>query len=166
MISAVIFDLDGTLLDTLDDLGDSMNSVLQKMGCHMHEIDAYRHFIGNGIRMLVVRALPEDRRQDETVDAGVNAMREEYAERWAAKTRLYDGVTALLEELTRRRLPLAVLVLASASLALAQGDDLVLLEQTAGGTYEIDGEWNRAASTRVRVECVPGALTVLVPPAT
>ena len=109
MITSVVFDLDGTLLDTLDDLGDSMNQVLAEMACPIHEIDAYRYFVGNGIRMLAQRALPEDRRDDATVTAAVEAMQREYAGRWHAKTRPYDGVMDLLEELTRHGVPLAVL---------------------------------------------------------
>ncbi len=62
---AVIFDLDGTLLDTLEDLADSCNSVLQIKGFPTHSIEAYRNFVGSGSAMLVSRALPDDRQDDD-----------------------------------------------------------------------------------------------------
>ena len=63
----VIFDLDGTLLDTLDDLATSVNHALQQYGYPQHELAAYRYFVGNGITKLIERALPEEARQEETV---------------------------------------------------------------------------------------------------
>lgn len=86
---AVIFDLDGTLLNTLDDLADSMNAVLKKNGYPLHDAEAYKYFIGDGIRALVSRAFPEDKRDDLNVDRGVAAMRDEYSRRWDNKTRPY-----------------------------------------------------------------------------
>ncbi|MDP6702816.1 MAG: HAD hydrolase-like protein, partial [Candidatus Latescibacteria bacterium] len=68
--AAIIFDLDGTLLDTLDDLGDSMNAVLGAAGHPTHPIDAYRYFIGDGIENLVRRALPADHRDNQSVAHG------------------------------------------------------------------------------------------------
>ena len=65
---AVIFDLDGTLLDTLEDLADSMNAVLRSMGYPGHPVDAYRYFVGEGMEMLARRALPESAASDERVD--------------------------------------------------------------------------------------------------
>lgn len=107
--AAIIFDLDGTLLDTLDDLGDSMNSVLAKTGYPTHPIDAYRYFIGDGIEKLVYRALPKDHRDDESVARSKEAMDAEYAKRWNTKTKPYVGVPQLLDELTRRQVPSAIL---------------------------------------------------------
>lgn len=107
--TAVLFDLDGTLLDTLADLADSMNAVLERHGFPAHDTDAYRYFVGHGIEMLVRRAIPQNR-QDETVIAQcAAAMREEYAKRWAVKTRPYDGIPALLDELTTRGIVMTVL---------------------------------------------------------
>ena len=107
--AAIIFDLDGTLLDTLDDLGDSMNAVLAMAGYPTHPIDAYRYFIGDGIEKLVHRALPIDHRDDESVARSKEAMDAEYAKRWNAKTKPYAGVPQLLDELTRRQVPSAIL---------------------------------------------------------
>ena len=96
---AVLFDLDGTLLDTLDDLTESMNSVLVRMGHPPHERDAYKYFVGNGIRKLAKRCLPEDCQDDDSVKSCMETMREEYGKRWAEKTRPYDGIPELLGSL-------------------------------------------------------------------
>ena len=65
---AVIFDLDGTLLDTLEDIADAANHVLATHGLDAHPLDDYRYFVGDGIRMLVTRILPEAQRTEEAVD--------------------------------------------------------------------------------------------------
>lgn len=106
---AVIFDLDGTLLDTIEDLGDSMNSVLARNGYPVHDIEAYKYFVGDGVRALVKRALPEDKRSTEEVERSTAAMQAEYAVRWADKTALYPGIAGLLDGLTEKSLKLAVL---------------------------------------------------------
>ncbi len=106
---AIIFDLDGTLLDTLADIGDSVNLMLAEYGFPGHTTDDYRRFIGNGIQMLVTRALPIDGRSQEMVDACVRRARELYWENWNRKTRPYEGITDLLDHLLTRGLPLAVL---------------------------------------------------------
>jgi phosphoglycolate phosphatase-like HAD superfamily hydrolase len=64
---AVLFDLDGTLLDTLDDLADSTNLALSKLGLPEHPAEAYKEFIGDGIENLVRRAVPADRRDSATL---------------------------------------------------------------------------------------------------
>lgn len=104
-----IFDLDGTLLNSLPDLADCMNRVLQRSGYPMHPHEAYRWFVGEGMRVLVERALPVDARQPESVDAGYTAMATEYALHWADKTVAYPGITELLTGLRERHIPLAVL---------------------------------------------------------
>ncbi|WP_319523658.1 HAD-IA family hydrolase [Breoghania sp.] len=106
---AIIFDLDGTLLNTLDDIADSVNRMLAEEGLPTHTVDAYRFFIGNGWRMLVTRALPEDERSDERIDACVERSREIYHENWNRKTRVYEGIADLMDRLQERGLPLAVL---------------------------------------------------------
>lgn len=106
---AVIFDLDGTLLDTLEDIADAMNSVLEAHGYPSHETDAYRHFVSDGVNMLVKRVLPEERRDDETVARLVKAYREAYGIYWKLKTQPYEGVPEMLNMLTARQLKLAVL---------------------------------------------------------
>lgn len=106
---AVLFDLDGTLLDTIDDLADSMNAALAGLGCAGHNVAAYKYFVGDGVVNLALRALPEDRRDDATVNACVTAMRAEYGRRWANKTRPYPGIPELLDGLVSRGIRMAIL---------------------------------------------------------
>jgi phosphoglycolate phosphatase len=106
----MLFDLDGTLLDTLEDLGDSMNVVLKALGFPVHERDAYRYFVGDGVENLVLRSLPETARKSETLlRECVTKMRAEYSARWKDKTRLYDGIPELLDTLSARGVKSAIL---------------------------------------------------------
>jgi phosphoglycolate phosphatase len=107
--TAVIFDMDGTLLDTLEDLGSCMNRVLERAGYPTHPIEAYKYFVGNGITNLVIRALPEDDRRQATVQRLQAQMAAEYTHHWADKTDLYPGIGALLDELMRRKVLRAIL---------------------------------------------------------
>lgn len=106
---AILFDLDGTLLDTLEDLGDAANRVLKKNGFPVHDMDAYRSMVGDGAVVLIRRALPEDRRNDDTIRACVQSFLEEYGRGWKIKTRPYDGVTEMLEALVALGIKMAVL---------------------------------------------------------
>jgi phosphoglycolate phosphatase len=106
---AVIFDLDGTLLDTLDDIADAMNSVLEKHGYPAHETNAYRHFVGDGVSVLATRVLPAAKRNEDIVAGLVEAFRETYEVNWKVKTKPYKGVPEMLDELTERQIHLAVL---------------------------------------------------------
>jgi phosphoglycolate phosphatase len=106
---AVIFDLDGTLLDTLGDLANSMNRVLERHGFPQHDRELYRQFVGDGMDVLVRRALPESRRGEQLVQACLLAMRTEYSVRWRETTRPYAGIPQLLDALGRRGLRMAVL---------------------------------------------------------
>lgn len=108
-IGAVIFDLDGTLLNTLDDIADSANAVLRARGYPEFSVEDYKRFVGNGVRKLIERVLPvEDRRQD-LVDQCIGEMRTEYSARWNHKTRPYEGVPAMLDHLRSRSLKTAIL---------------------------------------------------------
>jgi phosphoglycolate phosphatase len=106
--AAVLFDLDGTLLDTLDDLADSMNSALESMGYPTHDVAPYRHFVGEGIGTLARRALPPEARDEATVLAVVDRMRHQYLVRWHDKTKPYDGVESLLSVLPEAGLRIGV----------------------------------------------------------
>jgi phosphoglycolate phosphatase len=106
---AVIFDLDGTLLNTLEDLADSVNESLKKLGFPEHEITAYRKFVGDGRDVLAARALPREHRDADTVKKLVELIDSEYSVRWCKKTVPYRGVAALLNGLTARKIPFAVL---------------------------------------------------------
>lgn len=106
---AVLFDLDGTLLDTLEDLGNVVNRVLAKRGFPSHGLDAYRYFIGDGTAMLITRALPEENRNNDTIRTCLEAFREDYRRNWNVKTRVYDGVAEMLNALAPRGLRMAIL---------------------------------------------------------
>jgi phosphoglycolate phosphatase len=106
---AIIFDLDGTLLNTLEDLGNAMNRTLKQEGFPVHAIDAYRYFVGNGAVMLVKRALPETHRDDETIQRCLTLFRKDYRQHWNIKTRPYSGIPAMLDALTARDMKMAVL---------------------------------------------------------
>lgn len=106
---AVIFDLDGTLLDSLEDIADAANRVLLNKGFPSHNVDAYRYFVGDGIHILMSRVLPEERRDDDTIEECIKSFREEYSHNWYVKTRPYEGIPEMLDELTARGLKLAVL---------------------------------------------------------
>ena len=106
---AVLFDLDGTILDTIEDLTDSMNIALNGLGFPAHDVEACKHFVGDGVEMFALRALPENHRDEATVTQCVAEMRAEYSNRWSLKTRPYDGIPELLDDLTLRNLKLAVL---------------------------------------------------------
>jgi phosphoglycolate phosphatase len=106
---AILFDLDGTLLDTLEDIGNAMNRVLSAHKFPPHPIDAYRFFVGDGEVRLVTRALPEDKRDKETIHSCLEAYRTDYNLNWDVKTKPYDGVAEMLDALTARGLKRAVL---------------------------------------------------------
>ncbi len=106
---AVVFDLDGTLVNSLEDLADSTNHALTEMGYDTHPLESFKYFVGNGVVMLGYRALPEHARDDETVRKCVEMSLEEYGRRWDKKTRPYDGMPELLNELVARGIKLAVL---------------------------------------------------------
>jgi phosphoglycolate phosphatase len=105
----ILFDLDGTLLDTLEDLADSMNEVLGGLGYPTHPVEAYKFFVGEGLEVLVRRVLPEERRTPEIIEQALVDMREVYGRRWRLNTRPYAGVPELLEALSGRGLKLAIL---------------------------------------------------------
>lgn len=106
---AVVFDLDGTLLDTLADLADSMNAVLAARGLPTHPVEAYKTFVGDAMPTLVYRAAPASRNDPALHAELLAAARAEYGRRWADKTRLYDGVAEMLDGIAARGCKTAVL---------------------------------------------------------
>jgi phosphoglycolate phosphatase len=106
-VRAVLFDLDGTLADTLADLANATNWALAKLGCPTHPLEAYRWMVGDGARELCVRALPADKQ--ELLDEAVRLMRKRYDAHCFELTRLYPGIPELVSALIERRYRLAVL---------------------------------------------------------
>ena len=106
---AVVFDLDGTLLNTLEDLADSLNRVLEAKGLPTHPLEAFRYFVGNGAAKLVSRALPPEQRNDALCADCLAAFRQAYQENWNQKTKPYKGVAELLDGLTAQGIKMAVL---------------------------------------------------------
>ena len=106
---AAIFDLDGTLLDTLAGIADSMNGVLVRLGFPTHALDAYRYLTGDGVRALITNALPPDARREDTIDTAGEILREEYVKNWARSTKPYDGIPEVLDALSARSVSLNVL---------------------------------------------------------
>ncbi|MFP5240030.1 MAG: HAD family hydrolase [Acidobacteriota bacterium] len=106
-VRAVVFDLDGTLIDSLEDLADASNAALEGMGLPTHPVESYKYFVGDGMRTLMQRALPE--KGQSRLDEAVEAMRLEYDRNWKEKSRPYPGIPQLLDALAAKGLPLAVL---------------------------------------------------------
>ncbi|MBC8874196.1 MAG: HAD family hydrolase [Planctomycetes bacterium] len=107
--SAVLFDLDGTLLDTLADIAHSANRVLAELGYPTHDIDAYRQFVGEGLIVLFRKALPAEVDPDEVMASCAEGFRVAYGREWNVRTRPYDGIRELLDALTARQVEMAVL---------------------------------------------------------
>lgn len=103
----VIFDLDGTILNTLDDLADSLNHVLEANNFPTHTIDEVRMFVGNGIRKLIERALPQDA-DNATRENIYKQFSEYYGQHSQDKTRPYDGIPELFRELHNVGIKIAV----------------------------------------------------------
>ena len=106
---AVIFDLDGTLVDSLGDLADSTNTVLSRRGYPVHELDAYRYFVGDGMLNLILRALPRDKATHSLAKELHPEIDAEYSNNWHTRTRPYNDIPELLSVLSSRGLRLAVL---------------------------------------------------------
>jgi phosphoglycolate phosphatase len=104
---AVLFDLDGTLADTLADLANATNWALTQLGCPTHPLAAYRYFVGDGTRNLCLRVLPADRQH--LVDDALQLMRTHYEAHFFDKTRLYPGIPELVSALTAQDCTMAVL---------------------------------------------------------
>lgn len=106
MYKAILFDLDGTLLNTLDDLNESMNKVLTENGYKEQTKDETRRFVGNGVRKLVERSLPGE--STEFYDKIEAQFKECYAKNMRNKTAPYEGIEELLKALKERQVKVGV----------------------------------------------------------
>lgn len=106
---ALLVDLDGTLLDTLKDIADSVNAVLACLGFPRHEVGAYRYFVGEGMEVLAYKALPENHRSKQMISKTIAMINEEYSKRWTRNTLPFHGIPELLDSLTGWGIRMAVL---------------------------------------------------------
>lgn len=107
MIDTVIFDLDGTLLNTLDDLRDSVNAVMKKYGYPQHSLEQIRTFVGNGIGKLMERSVPGGR-ENEQFEQAFADFKSYYTDHCQIKTKPYDGVVDLMKCLSEQGFKLAI----------------------------------------------------------
>ncbi len=105
---AVIFDLDGTLLDTLDDIAAAANHALAVHGFPTHRLKDYRWFVGDGSAMLITRALPAEHRTPAKVQTCLQAFFDFYHDHWDQATQPYRGITDLLDYLVRKQIRMAI----------------------------------------------------------
>jgi phosphoglycolate phosphatase len=108
MKSLVIFDLDGTLVNTIDDLGAAANHAMRIMGNPTHSMSSYPMMVGNGITKLIERAMPDDQRTPERIAEARGYFMEYYNEHLADATVPYPGIVQLVNDLTERGVNLAV----------------------------------------------------------
>lgn len=107
MIKTVIFDLDGTLLYTLEDLKDSVNFALVQFNYPPKTLDEVRNFVGNGVRLLIERSLPSGAKNPD-LEQVLKIFKTHYAENMYNKTKPFDGINEMLDELKRKGIHLAV----------------------------------------------------------
>ena len=103
----VLFDLDGTLLNTLEDLADSVNYVMGQMGYPLHPLEDIRQFVGNGIRTLMVKATPQGE-ENPRFEEGFAMFKAYYLTHNQIKTRPYDGVMEFLHDYEEQDMPMAI----------------------------------------------------------
>lgn len=107
-IDLIIFDLDGTLVASLEGIQYSMNQVLEKYGYPTHGLDEYRLFVGYGLKKVAERALPEERRSQEHIDMIYKELLESYSAGYTYKLRLYPDMAETLDGIVQRNIRLAV----------------------------------------------------------
>ncbi len=105
----LIFDLDGTLLDTLDDLATAANATLEHFGFPAHAVDAYRYFVGEGLKTLMQRIVPDSDSPDEQLNQYMAKFAEIYRESWNVRSVPYKGIPEMISSLSDSGLQLAVL---------------------------------------------------------
>jgi phosphoglycolate phosphatase len=107
--SAIIFDLDGTLLNTIDDLANAMNFVLEQHHYPVHTVEEYKYFVGNGMDNLTRRALPPTCQDESIVAACLDEFQTRYGETWHNFTKPYPGIAELLDSLKALGIRMSIL---------------------------------------------------------
>ncbi len=108
MIKSVIFDLDGTLLNTIEDLANACNYALTTLGYATNEVEKYKTFVGNGRYKLVERMLPENHRDIENIEKALKLFDDYYEKHMIDMTKPYDGIMEMLDQLINREINIAV----------------------------------------------------------
>ena len=106
---AVIFDLDGTLVDSIKDIADAMNVVLEKRNYPTYNYETYKTFVGSGVRSLVVNAHPDVNPKNDEVEVCLNDMMQVYSEICTNKTKPYEGILELLKQLKAKNFKVSIL---------------------------------------------------------
>lgn len=109
MVQAVIFDLDGTLLNTIEDLGEAVNHALSLHGYPLHSLEEYRGMVGHGVRNLVTQALPKELQADESlIDTCLAQFKDYYTAHIDVHTRPYPGMVEVVQQLHAHGVKLAI----------------------------------------------------------
>ncbi|MBO5908530.1 MAG: HAD-IA family hydrolase [Clostridia bacterium] len=131
MIKTAIFDLDGTLCDTISDLADSVNYALEQMGCEKRSLADIKSFVGNGIHNLITLSLPKEKRSEQDINTAKKFFFEYYKVHFADKTVAFDGIIQMLLALKQKGIQLAVCSNKEDSMAAA------VVKKLFGDTFDI-----------------------------
>ena len=104
----VIFDLDGTLINSLEDIANAANATLRRYDLNPHPVDSYRYFIGDGLQTLIERIIPQLHQDLEFVTMLMATFKELYSAGWHNKSSLYEGIGSMLNSLEAKGIKLAV----------------------------------------------------------
>ncbi len=124
MIKAVLFDLDGTLVNSLSDLAASSNYALSQFGYPIHTEESYKYFVGDGMLKLIERILPPENRDSKTIQEVFKRFWSHYSEHYTDCTVPYNGIIPLISELKSRGLKIAVISNKAEEMAIAVVDKL------------------------------------------
>lgn len=131
MIKAVLFDLDGTLVNSLYDLADASNYALTVKGYPTHETEKYKYFVGNGMPNLMERILPSEERSAEKINELLDIFLGYYKEHYLDKTVVYEGIIPLLKALKAQGIMVGVVS------NKADGMTQLIIEKLLDGYFDI-----------------------------